>query len=203
MTGLDLENDALIEIAAVVTDAQLNVLGQGIDIVIKPPAQALANMNDFVRDMHTTSGLINELDAGVTLEEAQRQVLEYLRQYVNTPGKAPLGGNTVATDKMFLERDMKELVSFMHYRMIDVSSIKELARRWYPRIYFAAPNKNGGHRALADILESIDELRYYRAAMFVDEPGPDSTSARAIAARTVDSSVSGTIEVPHSYRKGM
>lgn len=203
MTGLDLDNDALIEIAAVVTDAQLNVLGQGIDIVIKPPAQALANMNDFVRDMHTTSGLINELDAGVTLEEAQSQVLEYLRQYVNTPGKAPLGGNTVATDKMFLERDMKELVSFMHYRMIDVSSIKELARRWYPRIYFAAPNKNGGHRALADILESIDELRYYRAAMFVDEPGPDSTSARAIAARTVDSSVSGTIEVPHSYRKGM
>lgn len=203
MTGLDLERDALIEIAAVVTDAQLKVLGEGINIVIKPPAEALANMNDFVRAMHTSSGLINELDNGVTLEEAQEQVLDYLGKYINIPGKSPLGGNTVATDKMFLERDMKELVSFMHYRMIDVSSIKELARRWYPRIYFAAPTKNGGHRALADILESIDELRYYRAAMFVDEPGPDSASARATAARTVDSSVSGTIEVPQSYRKGI
>lgn len=202
MTGLDFEHDALVEIAAVVTDGQLNVLGEGIDIVIKPPASALENMGDFVRDMHTTSGLINEFDSGVTLAEAEAQVLDYLKQHVAVAGKAPLGGNSVATDKMFLERDMKDLTAFMHYRIIDVSSIKELARRWYPRIYFAAPQKNGGHRALADILESIDELRYYRSAMFVAEPGPDSAAARSVAAQTVDTSVSGTISVPHSYRMG-
>lgn len=203
MTGLDLERDAIVEIAAVVTDGQLNVIGQGVDLVVKPPQAALDNMGDFVRDMHTTSGLIQELETGLSLEEAQAQVLDYLRQHVPVAGKSPLAGNSVATDKMFLDRDMKDLVNFMHYRIIDVSSIKELARRWYPRIYFSAPKKNGGHRALADILESIDELRYYRAAMFVEEPGPDSVTSRAVAARTVDSSVSGTIEVPHSYRAGL
>lgn len=203
MTGLDLERDAIVEIAAVVTDGQLNVIGQGIDLVVKPPQAALDNMGDFVRDMHTTSGLIQELETGLSLEEAQAQVLDYLRQHVPVAGKSPLAGNSVATDKMFLDRDMKDLVNFMHYRIIDVSSIKELARRWYPRIYFSAPKKNGGHRALADILESIDELRYYRAAMFVEEPGPDSVTSRAVAARTVDSSVSGTIEVPNSYRAGL
>lgn len=202
MTGLDLVNDELVEIAAVVTDGQLNVLGEGVDVVIKPTQGALENMNDFVRNMHTKSGLINEFDSGVSLQEAEQQVLGYLRQYVPLAGKAPLGGNSVATDKMFLERDMKELVNFLHYRIVDVSSIKELARRWYPRIYFAAPQKNGGHRALADILESIDELRYYRSAMFVADPGPDSATARAVSAQTVDTSVSGTIAVPDSYRAG-
>lgn len=200
MTGLDLERDELVEIAAVVTDGQLNVLGEGIDVVIKPSEQSLAGMNDFVRTMHTKSGLITELDGGMSLQDAEQEVLAYLRQYVPLAGKAPLGGNSVATDKMFLERDMKDLVKFMHYRIVDVSSIKELARRWYPRIYFAAPQKNGGHRALADILESIDELRYYRAAMFVAEPGPDSATARATSAQIVDTSVSGTVQVPDSYR---
>ncbi|MFD2841045.1 oligoribonuclease [Populibacterium corticicola] len=203
MTGLDLEHDALVEIAAVVTDADLNVLGDGVDVVIKPPAEALENMGEFVRNMHTASGLLPELAQGVTLAEAESQVLEYLREHVPVAGKAPLAGNSVATDKMFLERDLKELTAFMHYRIIDVSSIKELARRWYPRIYFAAPQKNGGHRALADILESIDELRYYRSAMFVAQPGPDSVQSRTIAAQTVDTSISGTIAVPDSYRQGL
>jgi oligoribonuclease len=153
--------------------------------------------------MHTASGLLPELAQGVTLAEAETRVLDYLRKHVPVAGKAPLAGNSVATDKMFLERDLKELTAFMHYRIIDVSSIKELARRWYPRIYFAAPQKNGGHRALADILESIDELRYYRSAMFVEQPGPDSVQSRAIAAQTVDTAVSGTIAVPDSYRQGL
>jgi oligoribonuclease len=203
MTGLDLEHDALVEIAAVVTDADLNVLGDGVDVVIKPPASALEHMVEFVRNMHTASGLLPELAQGVTLAEAETRVLDYLRKHVPVAGKAPLAGNSVATDKMFLERDLKELTAFMHYRIIDVSSIKELARRWYPRIYFAAPQKNGGHRALADILESIDELRYYRSAMFVEQPGPDSVQSRAIAAQTVDTAVSGTIAVPDSYRQGL
>ena len=200
MTGLDYVNDALIEIAAVITDGELNVLDPGIDVVIKPPAAALAAMGDFVRNMHTTSGLITELDQGVSLEEAEVLVVDYIKEFVPVPANAPLAGNSVATDKMFLERDMKTLVANMHYRIIDVSSLKELARRWYPRVYFAAPNKNGGHRALADILESIDELRYYRAAMLVAAPGPTTPEARASAVKVVDSSVSGTIEVPGAFR---
>lgn len=189
MTGLDLGADALVEVAAVVTDSELNVLGEGVDVVVAPPAQALEQMNDFVRSMHTTSGLLPELAHGVTLAEAQAQVLAYVRTWVPDPGKAPLAGNSVGTDKMFLERDMPELVGHLHYRIIDVSSIKELARRWYPRVYFAAPEKNGGHRALADILESIDELRYYRAALLPEAPGPDSTQARRIATEVVATSV--------------
>lgn len=200
MTGLDLGTDALVEVAAVVTDSDLTVLGEGIDIIVRPPDEALEQMNDFVRDMHTGSGLIDELAAGTTLADAEAQVLDYLRTFVPEPGKAPLGGNSVATDKMFLERDMKELVAHLHYRIIDVSSIKELARRWYPRVYFASPTKNGGHRALADILESIDELRYYRSALFVPQPGPDTQTARSIAAGIAQDSVSGTLSVPTSYR---
>jgi oligoribonuclease len=200
MTGLDLGADALVEVAAVVTDSELTVLGEGIDIIVRPPDEALEQMNDFVRDMHTGSGLIDELAAGTTLADAEAQVLDYLRTYVPEPGKAPLGGNSVATDKMFLERDMKDLVAHLHYRIIDVSSIKELARRWYPRVYFASPTKNGGHRALADILESIDELRYYRSALFVPQPGPDTQTARSIAAEIAQDSVSGTLSVPTSYR---
>jgi oligoribonuclease len=189
MTGLDVRADALVEVAAVVTDSELNVLGDGVDVVIAPPAAALDQMNDFVRDMHTTSGLITELGAGLTLAEAEKAVLDYVREWVPEPRKAPLAGNSVGTDKVFLDRDMPGLVAHLHYRIVDVSSIKELARRWYPRVYFASPKKEGGHRALADILESIDELRYYREALFVPPPGPDSATARAVAARVLETSV--------------
>lgn len=189
MTGLDLVQDALVEVAAVVTDSELNVLGEGVDVIVAPPPEALAQMNDFVRTMHTTSGLLPALEHGVTLAEAQQQVLDYVRTWVPDPGKAPLAGNSVGTDKAFLDRDMPELVGHLHYRIVDVSSIKELARRWYPRVYFAAPEKNGGHRALADILESIDELRYYRAALLPAAPGPDSNHARKVAAEVVATSV--------------
>ena len=183
MTGLSLERDALIEVAALVTDFELNQLGDGVDLVIKPPPEALAQMDPFVLEMHTTSGLLDELDAGTTMLEAQAQVLTYVREWVPEPRRAPLGGNTVATDRGFLARDMPELEAHLHYRIVDVSSIKELSRRWYPRAYFNAPKKSGGHRALADIRESIAELRYYREAVFVPPPGPDSDKAKEIASR--------------------
>jgi len=183
MTGLDLARDALIEIACLVTDGNLNVLDEGVDLVIKPPAEAVDQMVPVVRDMHTTSGLIDELASGVTLAEAQEQVLGYVRGLVQDARRVPLCGNSIATDRAFLARDMPELDAFLHYRMVDVSSIKELARRWYPRAYFASPQKHGGHRALADIRESIQELRYYREAIFVPEPGPDSATARQIASK--------------------
>jgi oligoribonuclease len=181
MTGLDLGSDLLIEVAALVTDSELNVLGDGVDVVIGATAEELARMPDVVRDMHATSGLSEEvLRSTVTLEEAEQQVLAYLKEYVD-PRKAPLCGNSIATDRGFLARDMKELDTFLHYRMVDVSSIKELARRWYPRAYFHAPKKAGGHRALADILESVRELTYYRATVFVPAPGPTSDEAAAAA----------------------
>ena len=183
MTGLDLERDALIEVAALVTDFELNQLGDGVDLVIRPPDESLAQMDDFVRQMHTTSGLIDELAGGVSLADAQAAVLDYVREWVPEARKAPLGGNTVGTDRGFLARDMPELETHLHYRVIDVSSIKELARRWFPRAYFAAPAKNGGHRALADIRESIAELRYYREAVFQSRPGLDSATLKTIAAK--------------------
>lgn len=183
MTGLDAENDALIEVAALVTDSELNILGDGVDVVIKPTAEALAQMGDFVRTMHTTSKLIDELDGGTTMEDAQAQVLAYIRQHVPVANKAPLAGNSVGTDKVFLLRDMPELVEHLHYRIIDVSTIKELARRWYPRAYFQAPAKTGNHRALGDIKDSIQELKYYREAVFVPAPGPDSATAKKISAK--------------------
>jgi oligoribonuclease len=185
MTGLSLETDALIEVAALVTDFELNQLGDGVDVVIRPPDAALEQMDDFVRSMHTTSGLLEELPRGTTMEDAQERVLAYIREWVPEPRKAPLGGNTVGTDRNFLARDMAELEAHLHYRIIDVSSIKELSRRWYPRAYFGSPKKSGGHRALADIRESIAELRYYREAVFVPPPGPDSDTAKGIAARHV------------------
>jgi oligoribonuclease len=188
MTGLDLTTDALVEIACIVTDGELDVLDDGIDVLIKPPAQALDTMSDVVREMHTSSGLLAELDGGVTLAEAQDLVLSYIRQHVPESRKVPLCGNSIATDRTFLARDMPELDAFLHYRMVDVSSIKELARRWYPRAYFASPEKHGGHRALADIRESIRELRYYREAVFVPLPGPDTLTARAIASKIVAAS---------------
>jgi oligoribonuclease len=181
MTGLDYVSDALIEIAAVVTDFDLNVLGDGIDLVIKPPAAALAQMDIYVRTMHEKSGLLEELDSGITLDEAEQQVLAYLRQHCPEGSRPPLAGNTVGTDRAFISRDMPDLDAFLHYRIVDVSSIKELSRRWFPRAYFAAPSKQGNHRALVDIQESIEELRYYRAAIFVPSPGPESSDARALA----------------------
>jgi oligoribonuclease len=185
MTGLSLAHDALIEVAALVTDSELNVLGEGVDIVIRPPAEALDTMPDVVRTMHTASGLLEELAGGVALAEAEQIVLDYVRSQVAEPRKAPLCGNSVSTDRGFLARDMPTLEQHLHYRIVDVSSIKELARRWYPRAYFNSPDKNGNHRALADIRESIAELRYYREAVFVPQPGPDTDTARAIAARHV------------------
>jgi len=183
MTGLDLTTDAIVEIACVVTDGELNALDDGMDVLIKPPPEALDGMRDVVREMHTASGLLAELPAGLTLAEAQDVVLSYIRQHVPESRKVPLCGNSIATDRAFLARDMPELDGFLHYRMVDVSSIKELARRWYPRTYFASPDKRGGHRALADIRDSIRELRYYREAVFVPQPGPDTASARQLAAR--------------------
>ncbi|MBB4785315.1 oligoribonuclease [Streptomyces rapamycinicus] len=185
MTGLSLANDALIEVAALVTDSELNIQGDGVDIVVRPPAEALVTMPEVVREMHTTSGLLAELEGGTTLEDAQDQVLAYIREHVPEPGKAPLCGNSVGTDRGFLLRDMPTLESYLHYRIVDVSSIKELARRWYPRAYFNSPKKNGNHRALADIHESIAELRYYRESIFVPAPGPDSDTAKAIATKHV------------------
>ncbi len=181
MTGLSVESDALIEVAAMITDFDLNVLADGLDIVIKPPSSALAQMNPVVTEMHTASGLLAELDGGTDLATAETTVLDYIREHVPEEGKAPLAGNTVGTDRLFLSRDMPRLESYLHYRIVDVSSIKELARRWFPRAYFASPQKHGNHRALADIQESIEELRYYRAAIFVPAPGPDSQQARLLA----------------------
>ena len=183
MTGLDIERDALIEIACLVTDAQLNLLDEGIDLIIKPPAEALESMPEIVREMHTASGLLAELPGGIAVAEAAELVLGYVRGHVSEARKVPLCGNSIATDRWFIARDMPELDAYLHYRMVDVSSIKELVRRWYPRVYFASPGKHGGHRALADIKESVQELRYYREALFVPQPGPDSATAREIAAR--------------------
>jgi oligoribonuclease len=183
MTGLDIERDALIEIACVVTDGELTLLDGGIDLVIKPPAEAVDQMSDVVREMHTKSGLLADLSGGMALDEAADAVLAYVKHHVPEERKAPLCGNSIATDRWFIARDMPVLDNWLHYRMIDVSSVKELARRWYPRAYFASPPKHGGHRALADIIESVQELRYYRDAVFVPQPGPDSATAREIAAR--------------------
>jgi oligoribonuclease len=181
MTGLDYVSDALIEIACVVTDFDLNPLGDGVDLVIKPPAEAVEQMDEFVRSMHEKSGLLSQLDSGITLADAEEQVLAYVREHCAPGSRPPLAGNTVATDRAFISRDMRDLDAFLHYRIVDVSSIKELSRRWYPRVYFSSPAKRGNHRALADILESIEELRYYRAAIFVPPPGPDSAEAKALA----------------------
>jgi oligoribonuclease len=187
MTGLDLDKDALIEVAVLVTDSELNVLGDGVDVVIAPPADDLPGlldgMVDVVREMHTASGLLEELASGIPMAEAQERVLAYVREHVPEAGKAQLAGNSVGTDRGFLARDMAELEQHLHYRIVDVSSIKELARRWYPRVYFNSPKKTGNHRALGDIRDSIAELRYYRDAIFVPQPGPDSETARILAAR--------------------
>src|SRR5690606_5629928 len=184
MTGLDLQRDALIEIAVLVTDGDLNVLGEGVDLVIHTDESKLANMPDVVREMHERSGLSQALrESTVTLAEAERLALDYVRTHVPEPRTAPLAGNSVATDRGFLARDMPNLDAYLHYRMVDVSSVKELCRRWYPRVYFGQPQKGLAHRALADIRESIRELEYYRRTIFVPQPGPDVEQAKEIAAQ--------------------
>jgi oligoribonuclease len=183
MTGLDLSKDALIEIAALVTDGELNVLGDGVDVVIHADDAVLDGMPDVVREMHAKSGLTEEVRRStVSVAEAEQMVLDYVREHVPDPRTTPLAGNSIATDRGFIARDMPALDAHLHYRMVDVSSIKELCRRWYPRIYYAQPAKGLAHRALADIRESIRELAYYRRTAFVRPPGPTTEEVRAIAA---------------------
>jgi oligoribonuclease len=197
MTGLDVAGDLLIEVAALVTDSELNVLGDGVDVVIGASREELARMPDVVRDMHASSGLTDAVLAStVTLQEAEQQVLAYVKQHVPEPKKAPLCGNSIATDRGFLARDMKELDAWLHYRMVDVSSVKELARRWYPRAYFNAPRKGGGHRALADIRESVLELAYYRSVLFVPQPGLSTEQCAAAAAALTAGDADGASRTP-------
>jgi oligoribonuclease len=187
MTGLDLGKDKLIEVAALVTDPELNVLGDGVDVVIHADDEALAEMFDVVRVMHDRSGLTEEVRAAtLTVPEAEDLIMTYLTQFVPDPRTAPLCGNSIATDRGFLARDMPRLDAHLHYRMIDVSSMKELCRRWYPRVYFGQPAKGLAHRALADIRESVRELEYYRRTIFVPLPGPDVDAAKAVAADLLD-----------------
>ena len=183
MTGLDLVNDALVEVAALVTDGELNVLGDGIDLVIKPPEGTLESMDEVVQRMHAESGLINEIPHGTTIADAEATLLAYVREHLPVARKAPLAGNSVFVDRGFLARDMPEFEQHLHYRCIDVSGIKELVRRWYPKVYYASPPKTGNHRALGDIRDSIEELRYYRETVFVPLPGPDTDTARAAVAK--------------------
>lgn len=183
MTGIDPNIDEIIEIAVIVTDREINSLDVGIDLLIKPSQKALENMNDFVTEMHTKSGLLAELDNGISLEQAKSEVLAYIKSLVPEAKVALLGGNSVGTDKTFLQTYMPEVVEHIHYRIIDVSTLKELARFWYPKLFFAAPKKTGGHRALGDIQDSINELRYYRQAMMVAPPGPDRHTCEEMASR--------------------
>jgi oligoribonuclease len=185
MTGLDLSVDELVEVAVVITDYDLVPVDPGFNIVIKPDQSAWDNMGDFVREMHTHSGLIEEIPLGKTLAEAEYEVLEYILKFVPGEQTAPLAGNTIGTDRMFLAKFMPRVDKHLHYRSVDVSSIKELSRHWFPRVYFNTPAKNGGHRALADILESIRELEYYRGIAFVQEPGPTSDEAQSVSAAVV------------------
>ncbi len=191
MTGLNLETDALIEVAVLITDAELNVLDEGISVVIKPDEAALEQMDDFVRDMHIASGLLPELADGMGMDEAQKLVLEYITARVPEPKKALLGGNSVGMDKNFLARDMPAVIDHLHYRVIDVSTIKELARRWYTKAHYNAPVKTGNHRALGDIQDSIDELKYYRGTIMVPSPGPTSVEAAKVARQVSGSAAQG------------
>lgn len=185
MTGLNLDVDELVEVAVIITDSELNAVHEGFDVVINPSQASLENMGEFVTTMHTTSGLIDEIPNGVSLAEAQAQVLAYINEHVPEGQKPPMCGNSIGTDRAFIVRYMPEVDARLHYRNIDVSSLKELARRWFPRVYFNSPTKDGGHRALADIQESIRELDYYRHALLIPNPGPSSEEAGKIAAEVV------------------
>jgi oligoribonuclease len=173
MTGLNLESDVLVEIAVLVTDSDLNVIGEGIDVVIKATPEQIAGMNEFVTEMHTASGLITEIPNGISLTEAEDLIIKYLESAETAPGKSPLAGNSVSVDRSFIARDMPRLSQYLHYRTVDVSSVKELARRWQPKVFFQAPAKTGNHRALGDIQDSIEELKYYRQSFFI--PTADET----------------------------
>jgi len=186
MTGLNLDVDELVEVAVIITDSELKPVHEGFDVVINPSTAALENMGEFVTNMHTTSGLIEEIPHGLSLKEAEAQVLAYINEHVPEGQKPPMCGNSIGTDRAFIVRYMPEVDSRLHYRNIDVSSLKELARRWYPRVYFNSPAKDGGHRALADIQESIRELDYYREALLVAAPGPNSEEAGKISADIVE-----------------
>jgi oligoribonuclease len=185
MTGLSLERDEIVEIAAIVTESDLTEIDSGISLVVRPSQEALDNMDAYVTNMHTESGLITEIPQGISLTDAQSQVLAYIKGHIPEQNKGHLAGSSVYVDRGFLARYMPEIDQHLHYRLIDVSSIKELSRRWYPKVYFNSPEKTGNHRALADIRESIAELRYYRDAMMVELPGPDGTTAKSIAANHV------------------
>ena len=182
MTGLDTQKDVLVEIAVLVTDSELNIVGEGVDVVIKASADQIAGMNDFVTKMHTDSGLITEIPKGVPVSEAEELILKYLDSAGVAPGKSPIAGNSVYVDRIFINRDMPKLSEYLHYRTVDVSSIKELTRRWFPKVYFNSPAKTGNHRALGDIKDSISELSFYRKTVFVDQPGPQSADIKQIAA---------------------
>ncbi|HBB39731.1 MAG TPA: oligoribonuclease [Candidatus Aquiluna sp.] len=179
MTGLEIGVDEICEIAVIVTDQELKPVHEGLQLVVKPSRKAMKNMGEFVTQMHTDSGLIEEMPAGISIKKAEAQVLDYIKQWITEPKTAPLAGNSIGTDRMFLNRQTPEFDSFLHYRNIDVSSLKELARRWYPKVYFQLPKKQGDHRALADIRESIQELRYYRKVLLVDQPGPTSKELKS------------------------
>lgn len=187
MTGLDPATDELVEVAVVITDYALQPLDPGLQVVIKPSAQALAAMGDFVREMHTSSGLLEEIEDGMALADAEAVVLEYITRFVPEAGVAPLAGNTIGTDRVFIHKEMPLVHQHLHYRNIDVSTIKELAKRWFPKSYYQSPDKNGGHRALADIMESIRELDYYRKAVFVEEPGADTSDLKKVAEAVTES----------------
>jgi oligoribonuclease len=182
MTGLDTKNDVLVEIAVLVTDSDLNIIGEGVDLVIKATPEQISGMNEFVTKMHTDSGLIDEIPNGVSVSDAENTILKYLESSGVVAGKSPIAGNSVYVDRIFIARDMPKLAEHLHYRTIDVSSIKELTRRWYPKVYFNSPAKTGNHRALGDIKDSIAELTFYRKTVFVDQPGPQSADIKQIAA---------------------
>ena len=181
MTGLDAQKDVLVEIAVLITDSDLNIIGDGVDVVIRATEDQIAGMNEFVTKMHTESGLITEIPKGISVSDAEELILKYLETSGVAPGKSPLAGNSVYVDRIFISRDMPKLSEYLHYRTIDVSSIKELTRRWYPKVYFNAPNKTGNHRALGDIKDSIAELAFYRKTVFVEQPGPQSADIKQIA----------------------
>jgi oligoribonuclease len=188
MTGLDLTRDQLIEVAVLITDSELTVLDPGLDLIISADDALLDGMDDVVKEMHAKSGLTDAVrEATLTVAEAEQELLAYVKRFVPERRTAPLCGNSIGTDRGFLSRDMPELDDHLHYRMVDVSSIKELARRWFPRVYFAQPPKGLAHRALADIIESVRELAYYRKTLFVPLPGPSSDQAQGAAGEVVGS----------------